>query len=238
MNKFLYVILAVQQFSFSAAFAEDQKKLVVDKAHSKIAFVAEAAFVDAPLGYTAEGTFSDFDGQAQFSKQDFSDLKIYFKVQINSLKTKTLEIKNNLEGTMTKALGEVTIQSIAAMDSMRDSHLKEADYFDVANYPEASFKSISVSPGANASDYVLRGIMNIHGIKPAKDLVLKPIKQYQDGQNRKHFVFEATTNLSRDEFGIGVVGSTPGQVNLLGHVLKIKDEVITNVVLDMVEVAP
>ncbi len=238
MNKFLYVILAVQQFSFSAAFAEGQKKLVVDKAHSKIAFVAEAAFVDAPLGYTAEGTFSDFDGQAQFSQQDFSDLKINFKVQIESLKTKTLKIQNNLEGTLSKAVGEVTIQSIAAMDSMRDAHLKEADYFDVANYPEATFKSISVSPGVNGSEYYLRGTMNIHGKKLTKDLILKPIRQYQDGQNRKHFIFEATTNLSRDEFGIGVVGSTPGQVNLLGHVLKIKDDVITNVMLDMVEVAP
>ncbi len=234
MHKFLYILMVIQ-LSFSIAFADDTKTLIVDKANSKIAFIADAVFVDGKLGYTVEGIFSEYEGRAQISQTNFADSKIQFKVKIASIKTKAIKVENNLEGAMSSAMGGGIVNTLASMDSMRDSHLKSADYFDSANFPEASFRSISISPGKSSNEYVLKGKLTIHGISQTGEFDLKPIKQYQDAQNKKHTVFEAKTSFNRNDFGVGV---TAGQVTLLGHTIKIKDDVTMNVSLDMVEVIP
>lgn len=119
------------------------------------AFIALTAFTKAvstwqnddphsQLGFTVthlgisdiSGTFNDFDVTVQSSKPDFSDA-------VFQLTAKTASIDTRVEA--------------------RNNHLKSADFFDVAKYPELSFTSTSLKKKGK-NKYALSGNLTLHGI--------------------------------------------------------------------------
>jgi polyisoprenoid-binding protein YceI len=119
------------------------------------AFITLTAFTEAvstwqnddahsQLGFTVthlgisdiSGTFNDFDVTIQSSKPDFSDARF-------QLKAKTASIDTRVEA--------------------RNNHLKSADFFDVAKYPELTFTTTSLKKKGK-NKYVLTGDLTLHGI--------------------------------------------------------------------------
>lgn len=62
----------------------------------------------------------------------------------------------------------IKTDSIAADDPDLTKHLKTADFFDVAKYPEASFVSTSIKPGGEkGATHTVTGNLTMHGVTKA-----------------------------------------------------------------------
>jgi polyisoprenoid-binding protein YceI len=103
----------------------------IDPAHSEINFKVKHMLVSAVRGH-----FDKFTASIETSKDDFSDAKIRFEADVNSINT------NN---------------------EQRDAHLMSADFFDADNNPKLVFESTSVK---SLSDYEMKvtGNLTIRGI--------------------------------------------------------------------------
>ena len=84
----------------------------------------------------------------------------------------------------------------------RDSDLKSANLFDVAQFPTATFVSTSVSKAGNG--LTVNGNLTLHGVtKPVVLQVEGPMGPLPGMDHKPHAGFSATTTLSRTAFGIG-----------------------------------
>jgi polyisoprenoid-binding protein YceI len=122
------------------------------------------------------GSFNDFDARVTSSKPDFSDAVVELTVKVNSIDTRV---------------------------EARDNHLKSADFFDAAKYPQLNFKSTSLKKtGKNA--YKLNGDLTFHGVtKPVtldleyKGSVVNPMSKKQTAG------FRVTGLIKRSDFNLG-----------------------------------
>jgi polyisoprenoid-binding protein YceI len=102
----------------------------------------------------------------------------------------------------------------------RDNDLKGAGYFDVANFPTATFTSTSVTK--NGNDLSVTGNLTLHGVtKPVVLTVEGPTAQVTDQRNRVHCGFSATATINRTDFGIAPKAPTA----MLGNEVKLTIEV-------------
>lgn len=98
---------------------------------------SQLGFTVTHLGISdVSGTFNDFDVIVRSEKADFSDASF-------ELTAKTSSIDTRVEA--------------------RDNHLKSADFFDVAKYPELKFISSSIKKKGK-DRYALLGNLTLHGI--------------------------------------------------------------------------
>lgn len=73
----------------------------------------------------------------------------------------------NYTGDPTTSRVSVTIDtnSIMADDPKLTEHLKTADFFDVAQYPEAKFESTAIKPGGDkGASHTITGNLTMHGV--------------------------------------------------------------------------
>ena len=108
------------------------------------------------------------------------------------------------DADITKSSVDVTIDA-ATVDtgvSGRDSDLKSANFFDVAQFPTATFTSSSVAK--NGNKLTIAGNLTLHGVtKPVTLEVEGPTGPVQGMDKKPHLGYSATTTISRAAFGIG-----------------------------------
>lgn len=96
---------------------------------------------------------------------------------------------------------EVDMSSIDTRELKRDAHLKSADFFDVAKYPTATFRSTKIE-AAGPNKLKVTGDLTMHGITKQVvfdvDGVGEPVKD----RAGLRMGSTATTKISRKEFGI------------------------------------
>jgi polyisoprenoid-binding protein YceI len=83
-----------------------------------------------------EGKFKSFDGSVENNKPDFSDTKIIFAVDVSSVNTD---------------------------NDMRGNHLKSADFFNAAKFPQIKFESTLFQPTRH-NKYKLSGNLTIRDV--------------------------------------------------------------------------
>ncbi len=108
------------------------------------------------------------------------------------------------ESDVTKSSVEATIDvaSIETRDAQRDTHLKSADFFDVEKFPEMKFKSTKVVQKGGGEGTV-EGDLTIRDVtKPVVFDVVGPTEQTKDPWGNLRVGVEATTKISRKEFGL------------------------------------
>jgi len=108
------------------------------------------------------------------------------------------------ESDITKSTVNMTIDvnSVDTGVGPRDSDLKSAGLFDVAQFPTATFVSTSVAK--TASGLNVTGNLTLHGVtKPVTLLVEGPMGPVPGMDHKPHAGFSATTTISRTAFGIG-----------------------------------
>jgi polyisoprenoid-binding protein YceI len=107
------------------------------------------------------------------------------------------------DADVTKSSVQVTVD-VATVDTgvqARDADVKGPKYFDVANFPKATFSSASVT--RNGAGLNVAGNLTLHGVtKPIVLNVQGPTPPVTDRQNKVHRGFSATTTISRTAFGI------------------------------------
>ncbi|HSI69488.1 MAG TPA: YceI family protein [Gillisia sp.] len=96
----------------------------------------------------------------------------------------------------------IDVNSIDTGVEKRDDHLRSADFFDVENHPEMTFKSTS-STKAGDNRYKVSGDLTLHGItKPVTlDVWHRGTITKEDGTEVSGF--QITGRVSREEFNIG-----------------------------------
>ncbi len=107
------------------------------------------------------------------------------------------------ESDVTRSTVEATIDvnTIDTRVADRDAHLKSADFFDVAKYPNITFKSTKVAK-AGKDKLKVTGDLTVHGVtKPVVlDVSTSPEVKGMYGELRR--AFAATTKISRKDYGL------------------------------------
>lgn len=91
--------------------------------------------------------------------------------------------------------------SINTDNEKRDGHLKAPDFFDVAKYPDMSFKSTKVTD-VKGETAKLHGDLTMHGVTKPVVLVLELGGTTKDPWGNQKAGFSATGKVNRKEFGI------------------------------------
>ena len=106
-------------------------------------------------------------------------------------------------GDFSKATVAVTIDasSITTGVEQRDAHLKSADFFDVAQYPELQFVGRRVEPRSGDEIDVI-GDLTIKGITREVTLRVEQHGRAKDPWGNIRAAFTAKTSIDRKDFGL------------------------------------
>jgi polyisoprenoid-binding protein YceI len=97
----------------------------------------------------------------------------------------------------------IDVNTVDTGVAARDSDLKSPNFFDVAQFPTATF--VSKSFAKNGASLTVSGDLTLHGItKPVVLQVEGPTGPVTGMDKKSHAGFSATTAISRTAFGIGV----------------------------------
>ena len=91
--------------------------------------------------------------------------------------------------------------SVDSRDAKRDEHLRSADFLDVEHYPTLEFSSRGVRDLGDGR-YLVEGELTIHGITRRVELQLEYLGVAQDPWGGTRVGFEASTEISRKDFGL------------------------------------
>lgn len=132
-------------------------------------------FVGAKVTRDHTGQFKTFDGWIEYVNAQPS--KISFDIDLSSLVTDSPQL---------------------------DEHLKSADFFNVAQYPKATFTSTSLTPAPAGSPagttHLLKGTLDLHGVQKEVSI---PVKAEQTAEGVRA-TSEFTIN--RHDWGISYKG--------------------------------
>lgn len=161
----------------------------IDPAHSEIKFKVKHLVIS-----TVTGQFKTFDATVESEKTDFTDAKISFWADVNSIDTR---------------------------NEQRDAHLKSADFFDATNYPRIEFTSKSIIKKSD-SEYEVTGDLTIRGT--TKEIILNvtyngTVKGFGDIEVAG---FEITGKLNRFDFGLKWNALTEAGGIVVGDEVKIE----------------
>jgi polyisoprenoid-binding protein YceI len=168
----------------------------IDPAHSEVSFKVKHLVVS-----TVTGHFGKFDAMIESAKDNFTDARISFEADINSINTK---------------------------NEQRDAHLKSPDFFDSTKYPTLSFVSTSVK---QTSDYELKvtGNLTMRGVTKEITLDVMYNGTVSGFGGIQVAGFEIRAKLNRFDFGLqwnalteagGVVVSNEVKVEVLAEFTK------------------
>ena len=118
----------------------------------------------------------------------------------------------------------VDLASIDTGNEGRDAHVRSADFFDVDNHPELTYRSTGIR--ADGDGFVVDGELSLHGVTQQVPLYLE-VNGYQAltpfGDTRAGF--SATTEINRDDFGIEFNAPLEGGGFVLGRKIQIALEI-------------
>ena len=183
----LMIVAGLMLVSACADPAADKSKAVTGEA-TKVASPAASAqgqkylitpqnskieFVGSKVTGSHNGSFGDFSGQVDYA------------------------------GTPEQSRVSITIKSDSLTTDTPDltKHLKTADFFDVAKFPEATFVSTSIKPGGEkGASHTITGNLTLHGVTkavtfPATISVTADVASV-----------DSTFSINRKDFGINYAG--------------------------------
>ena len=104
--------------------------------------------------------------------------------------------------TRSKIEAEIDAASIDTRIEKRDTHLRSADFLDVAKYPKITFVSTKIEP-AGAEHFKVSGDLTLHGVtRPVVLDVQGPTPEIKDPWGKTRAGAQATTTIKRKDFGI------------------------------------
>jgi polyisoprenoid-binding protein YceI len=101
----------------------------------------------------------------------------------------------------------IDASSITTGVEERDTHLKSADFFNVAEFPTITFVSTSVTK-SGATSYSATGNLTMHGVTKPVTLAFTPSAPFEHAGGIRRGI-EGTTSVNRKDFGL--VWEFPGE---------------------------
>lgn len=120
------------------------------------------------------GRFKDFNGTIRYDDSDVTKSSVEFTAKIESIDTGV---------------------------EPRNAHLRTADFFDAAKYPEMTFKSMRVERKGK-DQYVLNGDFTLKGVTKQISLPFTMTGAIKDAQGNTRFGIAAQTKINRRDYGI------------------------------------
>ena len=162
-------------------------KWVLDPMHSEIQFKVKHLVIS-----TVSGSFKNFEGSLETENDDFSDAKVEFSLDVDSIDT---------------------------TQPQRDEHLKSAEFFDAATHPKISFKSTSLTK--DGDDYKLKGDLTIKGVTKPVSFNVEHGGIAGDFYGNTKAGFDVTGKINRKEFGLTWDGVTEAGSIVVGEDIKL-----------------
>jgi polyisoprenoid-binding protein YceI len=104
-------------------------------------------------------------------------------------------------GQLSRVEARIDAGSIDTGVDQRDDHLRSADFFDVANYPEIRFVSTDIKQTGNG-DAIVRGNLTLRGVTRPVSFGLEQGNAIKDPWGNQRIASTATGKLSRKEWGL------------------------------------
>lgn len=100
-----------------------------------------------------------------------------------------------------KVEAHIDADTVDTNDAKRDGHLKTADFFNVAEYPEITFKSTRVE-AAGKDKFHVTGDLTLRGVKKPITLDVEHGGTVKDPWGNNRGGFSMKTQINRKDFGI------------------------------------
>jgi len=163
------ILVGISLLISSFSFAQSAKNWKVDNVHSSVRFSVSHLVISE-----VEGIFKVYDGSISNTKDDFSDAKIDFNIDVASINTE---------------------------NSMRDNHLKSDDFFNAEKFPKMTFKSTSFKKKAG-NMYELTGDLTIRDVTKKAVFSVKYGGTQKDGYGNTKAGFKVTGSINRFDYGL------------------------------------
>lgn len=163
--KKLFVIATLALFALNI----NAQTWTIDKAHSQVQFSVTHLVISEVTGH-----FKSYDGSITATKDDFSDAKIDFTVDINSINT------NN---------------------EQRDNHLKSDDFFNAEKFPKMTFKGKSFKK-VGENKFQLVGDLTIRDVTKEVTLDVVHNGTVKDPWGNTKAGFKITGSLNRFDYNL------------------------------------
>lgn len=133
-----------------------------------------------------------------------------------------------------QSTAEATIEagSINTNQEQRDDHVRSADFFDVENHPQITFRSTGVR--ADKDHFLLDGDLTIRGTTKPVTLELELNGFSPDPYGGTRVGFSASGEINRQDFGVSYNGPIPGADNAM----VLSDKITVNIEIEAVLQAP
>lgn len=141
----------------------------IDVDHSDIMFKVKHLMISTATGY-----FKKFDATVETETGDFTDAKVYFEADVDSIDTKK---------------------------EQRDGHLKSDDFFNADQFPKLIFKSTSIEK-EGTGEYKLKGDLTIRDTTKSITLDVDYNGSTKDPWGFERAGFEVSGKINRKDFGL------------------------------------
>ena len=117
----------------------------------------------------------------------------------------------------------IDAKSINTRNTMRDDHIRSADFFDAENHPTITFTSTGIRQSGD--DFYVDGDLTIRGTTKSVSLKTETPEFAQNTPETYKAGFSASTEIDRTDFGVNYNGPIPGGGLALGEKVQIVLEV-------------
>lgn len=166
MKKYMFLLSA---FLLGTNLVNAKGNWKIDKAHTKVEFSVTHLVISE-----VTGMFKNYDGTIESSKEDFSDAKVNFEVDISSIFTD---------------------------NEQRDNHLKSDDFFNAEKFPKMTFKSTEMKK-VGKNKYKLIGDLTIRDIVKKVELDVTFNGTVKDPWGNTKAGFKISGKLNRFDYGL------------------------------------
>lgn len=144
---------------------------------------------------------------------------------INNVKGKFTKFSGTIwynEADVTQSSASVTIDaaSIDTAEPKRDEHLRGADFFDVAKYPEIRFRTTEIRPVGDK--LAVKGYLVLHGTTKEIELEVTLLGKISDPWGNERLGFEGRTVINRQDFGINYSKLLDNGALVIGNDVKVE----------------
>ena len=125
--------------------------------------------------------------------------------------------------TQSSVTARIDMDSIDTRQEQRDAHIRSADFFDVGNHTEMTFRSTGVR--TDGADWTVVGDLTIKGITKQVELELELNGFGPDAYGGTRAGFSAKTEISRKAYGVDIDMPMDGGGVVVGDKITVELEI-------------